>query len=130
MRDLRFRAWDKDAKEMFPVVTIQFNAFYGVFAFPYCLDNVKPKDRDIGYNVELMQNTGLKDSKGVELYEGDIVKPDDDSLGNKRFVCDWDNLDKFGDWVDNLLGDGSYPKMIITGNIYENPELLKEEKIE
>jgi len=71
-----------------------------------------------------------KDSKGVEIYEGDIIKPDDDFSVNKLFVCEWDNLDKFGDWVDNLLGGGSYPKMIIIGNIYENPELLKEEKIE
>ena len=73
-----------------------------------------------------------KDSKGVEIYEGDIIKPDDDFSANKLFVCkcEWDIPDKFGDWVDNLLGGGSHPKMIIIGNIYENPELLKEEKIE
>jgi len=54
---------------------------------------------DVSDKYEIMQFTGLKDSKGKEIYEGDIVS-----------------------WK----AEGAIGELEIIGNIYENPELLKE----
>ena len=122
MREIKFRAWDKDKqcmikdalqhwKESFDVVTETFLTL---------LDDDK---------YEVMQYTGLKDAVGREIYEGDIVKCDDD-----LWVVLWD------DYKSCFAIDGLYLSMYVCpfdvswsndceviGNIYENPELLEEE---
>lgn len=67
----------------------------------------------------LMQGIGLKDEKGKEIYEGDLVKGVDGNEGGPSEV-----FYKYGQWqpfafLDNY--DGSQFEVI--GNIYENPEL-------
>ena len=57
MRDIKFRAWDKESKSM------RYNA---EDSLSLILSNKQ--------DFELMQYTGLKDKAGVEIYEGDIVK--------------------------------------------------------
>lgn len=103
-RVIKFRAWDKNKKEMFdPVGEMDLN------------------------NDGVMQFTGLKDKNGKEIYEGDIVKDCSDS--DLVFEVKWDN-----DWAGYKLPESfdeeyNYPISQITleviGNIYENPELLK-----
>lgn len=129
MKKIKFRAWDKDAK-----CIVEVNSIH--------LPLGKPSGKDITvynqelecyewvYNYELMQNTGLKDIEGKEIYEGDIVE--------KEFV-DFSNRDKFigmvklidGRWcVENenkrrayfLFNETDINSVI--GNIYENPKLL------
>jgi uncharacterized phage protein (TIGR01671 family) len=52
MREIKFKAYDSDRKEIW---------------FPETIGR--------GYHTEnLMQYTGLKDKNGVEIYEGDVVK--------------------------------------------------------
>ena len=64
-----------------------------------------------------MQYTGLKDEKGTEIYEGDVVSNEAPGGFRGPMVVEWVD-DCFG---FNLYSGGKYT---VIGNIYENPELL------
>ena len=82
--------------------------------------------------VELMQATGLKDKNGVDVYQGDIIKC---TSGCPHEVI-W--LEEYGGtfiggmpaWYLSGLNNGYAwtGKEEVIGNIYENPELLEEER--
>ncbi len=72
----------------------------------------------------VMQYTGLKDKNGKEIYEGDILDGGESYEG--RYVVIYSG---FGfwlkDWPDELYSDDFTEREVI-GNIYENPELIKD----
>lgn len=136
MREIKFRAWDKRTKKMRQVIDIVFNA--GMWLEPD--DNTVKLIWVKGYDIienkdimmkredkfELMQYTGLKDKNGTDIYEGDIVRQDDE-----YWLVQYDNEDAmFTLYYDNVIENFSNMNskwFEVIGNIYENPELFKEE---
>ena len=74
-----------------------------------------------------MQYTWLKDKNGKEIYEGDIVFCD---AIEEKWVIKWWKY-SFRCKTESTRSDDWFmpyeDSMEIIGNIYENPELLKEE---
>jgi hypothetical protein len=110
-REIKFRAWNGQAME------------YGGFAIHATgkiVDMCPMFDGD--EDSPVMQFTGLLDSKGVEIYEGDILKnthPRWRKSGIPPFVMEWDS-DRNG-WCDYS------PKQDfeVIGNIHQNLELVE-----
>jgi uncharacterized phage protein (TIGR01671 family) len=120
-RLIKFRAWDNKSKQM--VLRVERITFDGGVKIEWIgtASGFLAESRDF----ELMQYTGLKDSKEKEIYEGDIVIFWDDMARN-TFDVAWEQetcsyvLLKHG---GRLIMDQSHRYEVI-GNIYENPELL------
>lgn len=144
MRDIRFRAWDKELKMMMKVDSLEFSKWNVVCSQEgYNQKEIRcfSHDRNSFRNEEtdrhiLMQFTGLLDKNGVECFEGDILKDNKDgAIGVVIYTPPSFSVklkEKLNEEEYWILGAGKvYPdnyKLIdteIIGNIYENPELLK-----
>lgn len=68
MNNLKFRAWDKANKEMLKIDVIDF-----------FLEEIRVLENNGNCfsmkfsDVEIMQSTGYKDKKGIEIFIGDII---------------------------------------------------------
>lgn len=118
MRQIKFRAWDKEFKQMIEISRLEVGSTTSSWV-------KKPDGFDkilvFGENSELMQFTGLTDKNGKEIYEGDIVR-------QKNAMIDVIYL------VEEINAQGTKPFhdthpswFEIIGNIYENPELVQGE---
>jgi hypothetical protein len=125
MRELKFRAWDKYHKifrsNSHIHVFIQDFENNTIFKMNHA-DNYNNKDRDYNNDrIIIQQYTGIKDANSNEVYEGDILQDDDGYIDIVKYHEE--GYYHAGDWDG---GDFTYCKVI--GNIYENPELLENQK--
>lgn len=141
-REIKFRAWWIREKRMLPNV-----GYHPTIMEAHHLEpDSGYKEGEESWTISpgfgahiLMQYTGIRNEKGQEIYEGDVVKDDTGEIGIVRFGKL--PLDKSGDCVCSYLAFyveckgklGAAPMYECTevaewyeviGNIYENPELL------
>lgn len=129
MREIKFRAWDKEDELMYDVIRIHFNT-RGYVAVPVIGPDGWELERRKLSRVELMQHTGIKDKNGKEIWEGDIIEYLDKGSLTHDFIepVIWiDNKYNVGwgtDNSENVWAEVARLSVVI-GNIYENPELLQ-----
>ena len=122
MREIKFRAWNKQRKEIFKVASIDFKEkkvtlVNGIIR----LSNV------IFDDVKLMQYTGLKDKNDKEVYEGDIVVLNNIKNDNMRIVRYEHGSYRLEGWgLREDLSNAEARFLEVVGNIYENKNLLEE----
>ena len=117
---IKFRAWDKNTNDMVSVKTIDLERDGSIG----CIVDYSGINLDVSECV-LMQSTGLKDLKGVEIFEGDVV-----------WIIDKGEMDNGWGWFEEVkfrngsfVADddfliNSHHRCVVRGNIYEQPELL------
>ena len=134
MREIKFRAWDKNNKKMLEVDGINFNEFgfkqYKSAAIACELPGTELSQIVNLSEVELMQYTGLKDKNGKEIYEGDIVMAINYHCGatevlTVRYFMGSPCLC----FKEQDTGTPLYPLIVthsfeVIGNTYEHPQLL------
>ena len=123
----KYRAWDKEFKEM-----VQVNALVideQVIKATYKNGNVVKEDMK---NYELMQSTGLKDKNGKEVFVGDIVKCTRGCSHEVYLEKEYGGTFIGGMpaiYLKGLLSGYAWTEAEeIIGNIYENPDLLEEKE--
>ena len=128
MREIKFRAWNEVQEKM-----VNWSEFL----------NTNMKNTFIApesTGLLLMQYTGLKDKNGKEIYEGDILLAPV-YFGSLKCVCIYQqenivssiqgfglySYDSYFRTYRTLVESDEWDDFEVIGNIYDNPELLKEE---
>jgi len=126
-REIKFKVWQGKRKSFFFLRLLEW--------LLYRPENSLGELPEISGDSDIQQSTGLKDSNGKEIYEGDILTYD-----RKRNDRDW-NWDgcyyfivklENGMFVVDTIERPLYEVINhediffkVAGNIFENPELLK-----
>ncbi len=127
MRNTKFRAWDAKNKKIIQVYQIQFQNT-GIVVM-----DSKWEKTILRGNFPLMQYTGRKAKKGVEIYEGNIVKAPNGAIGVIQYQVDELNSGFKIDLIsgtdfsfDDYMGRKvSFRELEVIGNIHEHKETAK-----
>ncbi len=133
MRELKFRVWDKLEKRfIYPDKGYQGHYILTLDGQFHNLQNGSG-----GNECIVQQYTGLKDSNDVEICEGDIVNivgdyPFDENYPPTHKIeynCVTHGSNSIGSFILKNCHDKEciwrWNKLLIIGNIFQNPELLK-----
>lgn len=133
MRQIKFRAWNKDANSFYESIGTSTNFFFGINSKERLVFE-KYLGKGQWQEEPLQQYTGLKDKNGKEIYEGDLVKIFD--WGLEAHKVEW--AEELGMWsiavflIDQKMMESVNDKtdwegkiFEVVGNIYENSELVK-----
>lgn len=138
-REIKFRAWDKNRKEMFFGSPVYLYSGTKNGEFDYLQEYITGSHlsklaHDGAFEFEVMQFTGLKDKNGKEIYEGDIVNvktnhvsdlaPDREPTISTVEIKFERAMFVFGDMTMNYR-PLQKAELEVIGNRFENPELLK-----
>lgn len=139
MRELKFRAWDKDEGSMVLFSDVHSEGVCLMLSFEGNLLDMAYERCDlegpVNERYELMQHTGLKDDFDNDIYEGDILR-----------ICDYNNDPEIGKYVVVYCAGNDYPafdlkpylseelnglsyakaecRIAVIGNVYEHPHLI------
>lgn len=125
----KFRAWHKELKMMFEVLAIDL--FNKAVTVKFDKEHYRIYSFD---DIILMQSTGLFDTNGVEIFEGDIVRVTDGDErtdfpdGGIGTICGLDDLYMW--YIDGQVNNGLFDiseqyYIEVIGNIHEYPDLLE-----
>ncbi len=112
-REIKFRAWD--------------NVDY--MSKPFTLNDIVHNRISFASDATIMQYTGRKDEKDVEIYEGDIVRCGNGDIDK----VEWGEHDACFNVSGYYSQSDDYPTMAfieggpfeVLGNVHQNPDLLK-----
>lgn len=141
MREIKFRAWDKENKKMIignmPTFHYSSEDFNQTTSLAIQLDGTIVCQDDTMYypsiskyknDVILMQFTGIQDKNGKDIYEGDIVSYKTFYFGKEK---DCTRTVQWSQWESDDFGQpeciGFFnidSNMTVIGNIHQTPELL------
>lgn len=141
---VKFRAWDKENREMLEVHGISFDV-QGIWTNEM-IDDESDGNFIFLSDIELSQSTGLRDKNGVEIFEGDIVnihefidvggiegyeEGEREMIGIVRYggifnspIPEW-YLENSDDYISFSYMDLHDESFEVLGNIYEHPHLLE-----
>ena len=129
-REIKFRIWDIENKEMLKVQELDFEpTFYGGRIA------IRPDQYNDYFDTEdmiLMQYTGLNDKNGKEIYEGDVVYCQTKYGKAKaiikfidgKFVAYWNSALTHPEDGHHIACYEINKRFEVIGNMYDNPELL------
>lgn len=124
MREIKFRAWDKNKKIMIDDYYQDICKHYPAVKLG---EYISKTVRAVGeYYETYMQYTGLKDKNGKEIYEDDVIE--EDSGLYYQIIFENGCFGYFNNPTRLCENSIEEYDIKIIGNIYENPELLKETK--
>lgn len=150
----KFRAWYEQGFMLNPDNIISINFYEGYLGWAYMLGDEVENDGISNFDqLKIMEDTGIDDKKGQDIFEGDIVKVHRFQQGHVGgnygvveveeemvcvvekatvepyiYPCEWFLVDVYDEepenlWLSSGLHEESYE---VIGNIFENESLLKE----
>jgi len=130
MREIKFRAWDEGNKIMHNNVEFIRSGTEGNDWILFKSDKQTLEENEVLANpyfaqqIKLMEYTGLNGKGDVEIYENDVVS-NETIEGTVKFTngC-FVVYDKNDDYI--ILDNCNLKTLEVIGNIYENPELIKD----